>query len=34
MTTLPYFNEHGPCDTRSRILPAFSLVVYDSHSTT
>jgi len=34
MATLPYFNEYGPCDTRSRILSAFSLVVYDPHSIT
>jgi hypothetical protein len=34
MATPPYFNEHGPRDTRSRILPAFPLVVYDPHSIT
>jgi hypothetical protein len=34
MATLPYFDEHGPCDTRSRILSAFSLVVYVRHSIT
>jgi hypothetical protein len=34
MTTPPYFNEHGPRDACSRILPAFPLVVYDRHSIT
>jgi hypothetical protein len=34
MATLPYFNEHGPRDTRSRILSAFPLVVCDPHSIT
>jgi hypothetical protein len=31
MATPPSFNEHGPRDTRSRILSAFPLVVYDPH---
>jgi hypothetical protein len=34
MATFPYFNEYGPRDARSRILPAFPLVVYDLHSIT
>ena len=34
MATTPYFNEHGPRDTRSRILSAFPLVVDDPHSIT
>jgi hypothetical protein len=31
MATPPSFDEHGPRDTRSRILSAFPLVVYDPH---
>jgi hypothetical protein len=34
MATPPCFDEHGPRDTRSRILSAFPLVVYDRHSFT
>jgi len=34
MAPLPYFNEHGPRDTSSRILSAFMLTVYDRHSIT
>jgi hypothetical protein len=34
MATSPYFNEHGPRDTSSRILSAFPLTVYDPHSIT
>jgi hypothetical protein len=34
MATLPYFNEHGPRDTRSRILSAFPLTVDGTHSIT
>jgi len=32
MAALPYFNEHGPRDMRSRMLSAFSLMV--DHSMT
>jgi hypothetical protein len=34
MATLPYFNEHGPSDTSSRILSTFPLTAYDPHSIT
>lgn len=34
MAPLPYFNEDGPRDTRSRILSAFPLTVCDHHSIT